>query len=236
MLGFRLDSVFPGGPMRTVTSNSSAARWLIALLLSLPAIMLALPAKAHPHVWVAVRSEFVFTPDGMIAGIRHAWTFDDMYSAYAIQGLGKDGIPVDKGLAALAKVNVSQLAEYGYFTVLRIGGKKMAFAKAKDPSLKLNEKKVMTLHFTLMLNEPVKAAPAALLKVVDPSYFVAFDFAKGQAVKLAGAPAGCSISMMRPKPLTAAQQKRLEAVQGTNESPGEGFGVFLATSAIAACP
>jgi ABC-type uncharacterized transport system substrate-binding protein len=222
--------------MRTVTSNPPAARWLVALLPALLALLFALPAKAHPHVWVSVRSEYVFTPDGMIAGIRHAWTFDDMYSAYAIQGLGKDGVPVDKGLAALAKVNVSQLAEYGYFTFLRIGGKKMTFAEAKEPSLTLNEKKVMTLHFTLMLREPVKARPAAVLKVVDPSYFVAFDFAKQNAVKLAGAPAGCSISMMRPKPLTAAQQKRLEAVQGTNESPGEGFGVFLATSAIAACP
>jgi len=33
-------------------------------------------AQAHPHVWVAVRSEIVFGDDGQILGLRHAWEFD----------------------------------------------------------------------------------------------------------------------------------------------------------------
>ncbi|MCC2096211.1 MAG: DUF1007 family protein [Hyphomicrobiales bacterium] len=222
--------------MHVIRNTAHIAPWLSAALLFLFAALYAYPVQAHPHVWVKVRSAYVFTPEGKIAGVRHAWTFDGMYSAFAIQGLGKDGVPVEKGLQALARVNVAQLKEYGYFTVLRVGGRKLTFSGAKDQSIILDKKKVMTLSFTLMLKTPVAAKPAAVLKVVDPSYFVAFDFDKGEAVRLAGAPEGCSISMMRPRPLTVAQQKRLEAVQGTNESPGEGFGIFLATSAIAACP
>ena len=44
-------------------------------------------ASAHPHVWVTMRSELVYGPDGTITGIRHAWTFDDMFSAFATQGI-----------------------------------------------------------------------------------------------------------------------------------------------------
>jgi ABC-type uncharacterized transport system substrate-binding protein len=64
-----------------------------------------------------VRSEVVFAPDGKIAGVRHAWEFDEMYSAYAVQGLGKDGKPPTREeLAPLAKTNVESLAEFEFFT------------------------------------------------------------------------------------------------------------------------
>jgi ABC-type uncharacterized transport system substrate-binding protein len=44
-------------------------------------------ASAHPHVWVTVKSELVYAPDGSVSGVRHAWTFDDMFSVFALQGL-----------------------------------------------------------------------------------------------------------------------------------------------------
>ena len=44
-------------------------------------------ASAHPHVRVTMRSELVYAPDGTVTGIRHAWTFDDMFSAFAAQGV-----------------------------------------------------------------------------------------------------------------------------------------------------
>jgi ABC-type uncharacterized transport system substrate-binding protein len=210
---------------------------LIAVLAGAILMVLAPPAvQAHPHVWVSVRSQYVFDAGGKIAGIRHSWTFDEMYSAFALQGLGKDGVPVETGLKALAKVNVTQLAEYGYFTLLRVGGRKIAFSGAKDQMITLDDKRNATLHFTLVLKQPIAAKPAAMLKVVDPSYYVAFDFAKKEPVTLTNAPKGCSISMVVPQPLTAAQRMRLEAVAGTNDSPGTDFGILLASSAIAACP
>ena len=44
-------------------------------------------AQAHPHVWVTMQTELVYAPDGTITGIRHAWSFDDMFSTFATQGL-----------------------------------------------------------------------------------------------------------------------------------------------------
>jgi hypothetical protein len=43
-------------------------------------------ADAHPHVWVTMTEELLYAPDGSVTGVRHAWTFDDMFSAFATQG------------------------------------------------------------------------------------------------------------------------------------------------------
>jgi len=193
-------------------------------------------AAAHPHVWVDVRSELIFNGKGEVTAVRHAWTFDDMYSAFALQGLGSDGVPIADALKALAQVNVSQLAEYGYFTALSAGGRPQKFSGARDYNITMNEKRIITLHFTADLERPAPARPAAILRVFDPTYFVAFDYAKDEPVTMNQAPQGCSLSMITPKPLSVMDQTRLLAVQGTGDSPGENFGLKLATSAIAACP
>src|SRR4030081_1217318 len=75
-------------------------------------------AHAHPHVWVTMHTELVYAPDGSITGIRHAWSFDDMLSTFATQGLEskEKGKFTREELAPLAKVNVESLKEYEYFT------------------------------------------------------------------------------------------------------------------------
>src|ERR1700730_4578265 len=50
-------------------------------------VLTADAATAHPHVWVTMRSELVYAPDGAVTGIRQAWTFDDLFSTYATQGM-----------------------------------------------------------------------------------------------------------------------------------------------------
>ncbi|MDB5572123.1 MAG: hypothetical protein JWM36_72 [Hyphomicrobiales bacterium] len=213
------------------------SRLLAALSL---AAALALPggaARAHPHVFVAVKSVLLFGPDGKISGVRHAWTFDDMYSAFATQGMGgKAGKPSESELKELAKVNVEQLEEAEFFTVLRAGGKKAEFAPATDYTITLDAKKLITLHFTAPLKEPASAGKAAVLQVFDPSYFVAFDFEKQTPVTLGAAPQGCTVSVSTPPPLAPTDAQKLNDSAGTMVSPGADFGIKLASRAIVACP
>ncbi len=56
-------------------------------LAALACALSALPALAHPHVWVTMHTEIVYAPDGSVTGVRHAWAFDDMFSAFATQGI-----------------------------------------------------------------------------------------------------------------------------------------------------
>ena len=75
-------------------------------------------AQAHPHVWVTMKSEVVYGADGTATGVRHAWTFDDMFSTFATQGLAskEKGKFTREELAPLAEVNVTSLKEFDYFT------------------------------------------------------------------------------------------------------------------------
>ena len=194
-------------------------------------------AAAHPHVWVAVRIEVVFAPDGKITGVRHAWEFDEMYSAYAVQGLGKDGKPPTKEeLAPLAKTNVESLAEFEFFTFAKQSNAKLAFKPPENVTLEANDKKIVTLPFFLPLETPVAAKKPFSFQVYDPTYFVSFGLEKKDPVTLAGAPSGCSLSLVDPAPLLANENQKLSEAFFQNMSPGADFGVKLATRAIVPCP
>jgi ABC-type uncharacterized transport system substrate-binding protein len=201
------------------------------------ALLAAPVAFAHPHVWVAVRGEVVFSPDGKVAGVRHAWEFDEMYSAFAVQGLGKNGKPPTREeLAPLAKTNIESLAEFDYFTFAKQNNVKLKFSAPTDVSLDADEKKIVTLRFFLPLEAPLTASKPFSFQVYDPTYFVSFGFEKTDPITLAKAPAGCSVSLMEPKPLAAAESQKLSEAFFQNFSPGADFGVKLATRAIVACP
>jgi len=62
-------------------------RLLHCLVFAALALFAASAAQAHPHVWVTMKSELVYAGDGSVTGVRHAWTFDDMFSTFATQGL-----------------------------------------------------------------------------------------------------------------------------------------------------
>ncbi len=150
-------------------------------------------SDAHPHVWATVRSEIVFGPDHKITGIRHAWTFDEFYTAMAVQGLDADGDGVysKEELEPLAKVNVDSLQEFDYFTFVRLHGEDN-FLPLKPPVDYWVEydNTVLTLHFTLPIETPIDPRPKDVdIDVYDPSFFVAFGFAEKAPVKIAGTPA-----------------------------------------------
>src|SRR5262245_43239015 len=128
---------------------------LVAVSLVLASIGLA---RAHPHVFVVVKSDLVFAPDGHIIAIRHAWTFDDMYSAFVTAGLSADHkIATKEQLAPLAKTNVEELAEFNWFTVAKDADAKLAFEPPSEYSLEEGADKLVTLRFTLPLKTPAEA-------------------------------------------------------------------------------
>ncbi len=207
--------------------------WLAILGLALAAA----PALAHPHVWVTAKAQILFGPDGKIAAIRQAWTFDKMYSAYATQGLGRDGKrPTTTQMAPLAESNIKSLAQAKYFTVAKTGPTFYEFGRPTDYSMDENAKKQVTLYFTLPLKTPVSAKKPFVYMVYDPTYFVDFEMAKGDPVTMKNAPSGCSISTLKPDPLNAIDAAKLSEAFYANLSPGANFGLKMATRAIVACP
>ncbi len=94
---------------------------------------------AHPHMFVQARAELVFDDDGYLIHIRHKWLFDDLYTAYAVQGLdfNQDGLSEEDELAELAKINIQGLSEYGYFTFGDDSQTEIDFSQPFAPSIKM---------------------------------------------------------------------------------------------------
>ncbi|HYN00410.1 MAG TPA: DUF1007 family protein [Aestuariivirgaceae bacterium] len=204
------------------------------------AIGFAPAAAAHPHVWATVRSEIVFGPDHQITGIRHHWTFDEFYTAMAIQGLDTngDGAYSKEELDPLAKVNVESLKEFGYFTFVHLSDDDKSLPLKEPVGYSIDyDKTLLTLHFTLPLEKPLdpKVHDVAV-DVYDPSFFVAFGFATDAPVKITGTSApGCAAEIQKPDPENEADAKALSEAFFSQLGPNSNFGSQFAQTAIIKC-
>ncbi|MBB3972599.1 DUF1007 family protein [Hansschlegelia beijingensis] len=210
----------------------------LRFLLVLIGCLVASEAFAHPHVWVTARSELVYGPEGRMTAVRHAWTFDDMFSSFATQGLDADGDGklTREELAPLAEVNVTSLAEFKFFTFGKFGDKRVVFDTPVDYWLESGPQGALTLHFTLPVkdNAPAKGEPFRV-EVYDPTYFVAFEFAKEDPARIVSAPAGCGVELERPKAPDAEQSKKLSESFFSGLSPGANFGAQFSNTLLVAC-
>ena len=209
-------------------------RGLAGWLLASAAVLGANAAQAHPHVWITARSEVVYAPDGTITGVRHAWTFDDMFSTYAVQGIEAKtkGAYSREELAQLAQTNVESLKEFAYFTYAKADGKKQKFLEPVDYFLEYKDA-ALTLHFVLPLKVPAKPKELAL-EVFDPSYFIDFQFDAKDPIKLVGAPATCQMKFQRPNDGTATAQRLNE--QNFASGDNSNYGAMFANRIMVDCP
>jgi ABC-type uncharacterized transport system substrate-binding protein len=201
--------------------------------------LLGTAASAHPHVWVTVKSELVYAPDGSLTGVRHAWTFDDMFSAFALQGIEakKKGEFTREELASLAEVNVTSLKEFEYFTYATANRKKVDFV---DPPagyyLDFDQKEsVLTLHFLLPLKHPLKAKNLTV-EVFDPEYFIDFSLVEKDPAKLVGAPAQCKLTVGRAQEMNAALAQQFSQLAVGQRDPTLTIGADYADKLLVKCP
>jgi ABC-type uncharacterized transport system substrate-binding protein len=193
-------------------------------------------AEAHPHVWVTLHSEILYSAEGVMTGVRHAWTFDDMFSAYALQGMphAKKDEYTRHELAPLAQVNVESLKEYDYFTFARADGRKLNFAEPVDYWLEYKSP-ALVLHFTLPLKAPA-SAKVMQIEVYDPTIFVDFEFAKEKPVVLSGASPQCALTVDMPHQPTPAEQLKLSQLDITPLDASSAYGEIFANKMLVRCP
>jgi ABC-type uncharacterized transport system substrate-binding protein len=209
---------------------------LVLIVATVAALSLAGEASAHPHVWVTMKSTVVYAPDGTAIGIRHAWTFDDMFSTFATQGLEskKKGEFTREELQPLAKVNVESLKEFDFFTYGKADGKKAVFVEPTEYYLEFKNS-LLTLHFLLPFKVPAKLRTFDF-EVFDPGYFVDFQLEEKDAVALSGAPAGCQLTVGKPQEMTKEMAQRLSQIGPNEKIPENTFGAQFANKITVKCP
>ena len=210
------------------------------LLVFTGSLAFAPAAGAHPHVWATVHSEIVFGPDHHITGIRHAWTFDEFYTAMAVEGLdtNRDGTYSKEELKPLAQINVDSLKEFDYFTFVHFGSEDAVLPLKPPVDYWVDyDQTVLTLHFTLPLETPVDPHGKPVeVDVYDPSFFVAFGFAKEKPVAISGSETkGCTAEVKLPDPETTDDAQALSESFFSQLGPNSNFGSQFAQTVTVKC-
>jgi len=160
----------------------------ISITLALAVLLLAPAAGAHPHVFIVTRYTVVFDEAGM-AGIRVNWRFDEMFSAMIAEDFDKDG---DGAFDAAESDAVEQgafrnLAQFGFFTHVRIDGRPFAAEFVKDFAASLDGR-VMVYSFFIPCHVKAGAHPRRIsVAPYDPEYYSAMFFARDRPVALENA-------------------------------------------------
>ena len=201
----------------------------------------ALPALAHPHVWVTMRSDVVFNDAGLIKGVNLEWSFDDGYTQMALDGLDTNGDSVysQDELAPLTRENIASLKDYEFFTVMRSNGEKQPIGEVTEyGQIWSNEK--LSLYFHVPLKTPVDPRKGEfMVKVYDPDFFIGMDYVADDPVSVIGPmPAACKLDV-RPVPTDAdlEQTRAMLATKGKDWKPevAEDFGAMFAQPVAIVC-
>ena len=195
--------------------------------------------QAHPHVWATMKTELVYTPDGSMTAVRHAWTFDDMFSAFATQGITArtKGQFTRAELQPLAQVNIDSLKEYAYFTYLKIDGRTQKDAFSNPQTIgSTTIPRARCSRFTSPCRSTSRQRQRRLtVEIYDPEFFIDFGFADKNPVKLVGAPPQCRLTDEKPTDGFFSSTFKLDKSFMTSEA-NIGMGMNFANKISVTCP
>lgn len=230
-------------------SQMSIQNWtfnplLVFAVLFLTVRLFCVPAEAHPHVWVDMKTEVIFDQNGLINGLGLYWAFDEAYTQTAVQGLdtNKDGKYSDTELAPLAKANLESIATYHYFTVAEFDNQILEFGDVDASAAKqLYSNGRLALHFSLPFKNPVDPRLGNFaVRIFDPEYYIAFNYVDGDPIIVTGRPPkNCAPGLKSQPTDNDLSQKREYLASKDKEwkpSPIEEFGAIFAQPLVISCP
>jgi ABC-type uncharacterized transport system substrate-binding protein len=162
------------------------------------------PAFAHPHVWIDMKTDLAFDDAKKLEALTITWSFDEFYSAFAVQDFKKrpDGTYDPADLAKLVDVNLTNLKDWNYFTEVTQNGKPLKLGLAARGASSYDAKTgMLTMAFTVPLATPVAATQVGPVqfRIYDPSFYIAIDYVKKDAIHLtSGNHDGCAVSTRIP--------------------------------------
>ncbi len=206
---------------------TAGMRWPLAAAALFCSASWWVPANAHPHGWIDVQSTVVFDGEGRITGLRLDWVFDDFYSVFVMDEISVDPRQQAEVLAEIARQDLENLSEYGYFTDLRVDGTRVDTGVVEQFDIDLRGMRLW-LQFTVPLEAPVDPrTQEVVFGIYDPTYFLEVLHVEDQAVILAGAGAdNCQSRIEEPNP--TFEMVSLAASLDQSESAGDTLGELFA--------
>ena len=185
----------------------------------LPVLVLLLfcgTLSAHPHAWIDLRVSLLFDGDGDVKALRQEWAFDPTYSHLLLEDLAVDqpDLDLDAALGLMTERMLGNLREYGYFTEIELGERRLEPATARNGSLDLRQRR-LHLQFELPLEAARPDATRPLnYRIYDPTYWIEILHDAEDVIHLAGGD-GCTarIQPAQPDPWLVAYATTLDRDQ-----------------------
>ena len=164
-----------------MTQEPQRAGWsrsadLLAQALVVGAVVLCLaasPAAAHPHVFVTTAVAFSVL-DGKVIGFKEYWFFDDLYSSGFLSefdGNSNSALDADE-VENIRNGPFVGLKDYGYFTVLTVGGQTIDIKAATDFNATIVNG-LLIYEFYVQFEHPVDAAANPItVSIYDKEYYI----------------------------------------------------------------
>jgi ABC-type uncharacterized transport system substrate-binding protein len=200
----------------------------------LAALALGGDALAHPHSWIDLRSRVMLNDEGQVEAIELDWLFDDLYTAYVADDFVRQNRPPSEFLPEVANTYLGNLAEYDYFTDVRLDGKRLALGEPTGAEAGLRDRRLW-LRFEVPLVEPVDPERGKLtFSVYDPTYYIEVLHAEDEPVLFTGPQAdACFGKIIQPTP--SLEAVALASALDVTESGGDGLGELFAETVVVEC-
>jgi len=209
---------------------------IIAIGTSLAFIPMSRPAQAHPHEFVTMQMTAQFDGQSRMTGLTYTWTFDEFFTAYAVEGqdANKNGKAEPKELDALLKEILGNIEGIQYFTVFDKRLSVPQFAAAQPLSSTL-ENRQLRVRFNVPFSKPMNLqGKKARFAIYDDQFYIAMNYDPDQkAIQVDGGKSQCKSEIERPDP--DEELAAFASSLGKEESSGGGLGAQFAEWVSVAC-
>ena len=142
---------------------------------------------SHPHAFIDNKLTMIFDNEGF-AGIRVEWVFDEFFSSMITGDYDRNqnNILENSEIDAIEKEAFDNLANFDYFTVIRIGGKSFKVKYVHDFSAALKEGKLIYDFFMPCHVKAISTFKEVVISQYDPTYYTDMSLDEGQPVMIEG--------------------------------------------------
>ena len=204
------------------------------LILAILVVYVSGSVQAHPHAWIDLRSKVLLDEAGRVRALQLDWIFDDYYTVAIADEVGIGEQIPDDVWTSIAEKNLSNLAEYDYFTAVKVDDVRVELGEVSRYEAGLREGR-MWMRFEVPLKEAVDPRSQALsFAVYDPTYYIEIVHIEGDVVTFDGEGGDrCVGDILQPDP--TFEQVSLAAALDKDESAGDGLGELFAETVVLRC-
>ena len=156
-------------------------KWLACLLLLLPAI----PARAHPHVFVDTTLRLSLDSERQLTGIEVTWAYDALFSLLILEDMGLDadgdGVLAPDELEQVQRFDLDNWPEdfEGDLYLRDAEGRSLALGAPEGRGVQLIDGQLVSVHYRDVAPTPAEGVE---IRQFDPAYYVAYEVSGGVAL------------------------------------------------------